>query len=96
MYANFEDKGKIFTPVVSKEPVDVILQTTVHRIIGKFHVRPDERLIDQLNHADAFLALTDATVMDLTGGETLYTLNFMVVQRNQIVWMAPTQELHNL
>jgi hypothetical protein len=55
MFAQFEEKGKIYTQVVSKIPVDVIVQTTQHTIRGKIHIRPDIRLKDELNIQEPFL-----------------------------------------
>jgi hypothetical protein len=67
MYASFEDKGKIYTNVVTKTPIDVILQTPSHQIHGKLHVRPNGRLKDELTSSEAFLAITDASVYDSLG-----------------------------
>jgi len=50
MVIGFEDeKGKIFTEVVTKLPVPIMMQTTTHRVLGNIHVRPDQRLKDELD-----------------------------------------------
>ena len=67
MITQFEEKGKIFTNVITKKPVAVHLQTSQHLIRGNVHIRPDERLKDELNQTEVFLAVTDANVYDLSG-----------------------------
>jgi hypothetical protein len=57
MYASFEDKGKIYTNIVSKTPIDVIIQTPNHQIHGKVHVRPNGRLKDELTSSEHFWRL---------------------------------------
>jgi hypothetical protein len=92
MLSSFEEKGKIFTHVVTKRPVDVIFQTLENRIEGKFHIRPDDRLIDELNQSEGFMAITDARVYDLQG-KILFTSRFLTVNRSHIVWVAPMEEI---
>ena len=41
--AQFDNKGKIFTDVISKESVTAVIQTVTHQIRGFVHVRPGER-----------------------------------------------------
>ncbi len=92
MYASFEEKGKIHTNVISKIPVDAIIQTTSHRIEGKIYVRPDDRLKDELSSSDCFLAITDAIVYG-QDGDAIFKTNFMSVHRDHIVWIIPIDEL---
>jgi len=93
MFEPFDDKGKIYTQVISKSPIKVILQTAFHRIIGYIHVRIGERMKDELDTAVYFLAVTDAVVFDPTGSTQLFKTNFMAVNRNQIVWAIPEDDL---
>ncbi|HEX2980357.1 MAG TPA: hypothetical protein VHO48_08845, partial [Anaerolineaceae bacterium] len=65
MTTEFNERGKIFTNVISKRPVPVVIQTPTNRIEGTVHVTPSERVKDELNHSDMFLAVTDAIVFDL-------------------------------
>ena len=89
MVPGFEDdKGKIFTEVVTKIPVKVTLQTVTHTVRGKIHIRPDERLKAELDRAEPFLAMTDATILDASG-ETLQRADFLAVRRDHIVWVLP-------
>ena len=92
MTIRFDDKGKFFTEVISKEAVPVIIQTLTHRIQGRIHVRPGERLKDAINQAEPFFAVTEATILNATG-ETLYHSDFLAVHREQIIWMVPEDQL---
>ena len=92
MYDSFDQKGKIFTNVITKEPVQVIVQTITNTIQGEIHVRINQRLKDELNSDDQFLAITDATIYD-SGGNLLYQSHFIAVNRSHILWLIPNKEL---
>ena len=91
MTFEYDDKGKFFTDVISKNPVSALVQTTTHLIEGTIHVRKDERVKDELGRTENFLALTDARIID-TDGNTLYENNFIAVHRGQIVWVLPKED----
>jgi len=95
MFEPFDDKGKIYTQVISKSPIKVILQTEFNRIQGIIHVRIDGRLKDELDAAVNFLAVTDAAVFDSTGNTELFKTKFMAVNRKQIVWVIPEDDLES-
>ena len=89
MVIGFEDeKGKIFTEVVTKMPIPIMMQTTTHRVLGNIHVRPDQRLKDELDRTESFLAVTEASILD-ADGKTVHRTDFLAVRRDQIVWVAP-------
>ena len=90
MTFEYDNKGKIFTEVISKDPIDVLVQTTTHLIRGTVHVRQDERLKDELDKSIPFLALTEVSVLN-AAGETLYENDFAAIQRSQIVWLIPEE-----
>jgi hypothetical protein len=90
MTLEFDEKGKIFTEVVSKVAIPAIVQTTQHLIRGNVHVRRDERLKDELDRDELFLAVTDASVIG-NDGQTLHQTRFLAVRRAQIVWVMPVQ-----
>ncbi len=92
MFSQFEDKGKIFTQVVSKKPVMVIIQTTQNRIHGKIHIRPEDRVKDELNRRETFIAVTEAVVYS-AANEVLFTSSFLTLNTEQIVWLIPEGEL---
>ena len=83
-----ENRETFFTTVVSKEAIDVIIQTTTHRIQGHIYIKPGERLKDGINQDDAFMAITDAEIFD-TNGNVLYNSDFVAVNRAHIVWLLP-------
>ncbi len=93
MFADFEEKGKIFTQVVTKEPIEVIIQTTTGTIHGKVHVKLDERLKDELDNTSGFIAVTDADVHFHDPNEPAIHTHFMAVNINHIVWVTPKDEL---
>ncbi|MDX9865467.1 MAG: hypothetical protein RBT34_11745 [Anaerolineaceae bacterium] len=87
----FENKGKIFTDVVRTEKADVIIHTTIHITIrGCLHIRLDNRLKDELDMDEPFVAITDAIVMDIQGNE-IYKTDFIAVNRSQIVFLLPVR-----
>ena len=91
MKIRYDEKGKFFTDVISKNPIPVTVQTLTHRIHGKMHVRPDERVKDELNRNNKFLAVTDAVVY-AANGEELYRSSFIALNVNQVVWVLPDDD----
>ncbi|MDD5369692.1 MAG: hypothetical protein PHQ40_11435 [Anaerolineaceae bacterium] len=94
MTTAFDAKGKIFTNIVSKQPVPVIIQTITNRINGNIHVTAGGRIKDELNGTDEFLALTDVVVFDNNGNEILKN-GFLTVNRQHIVWLTPADVEEN-
>jgi len=92
MVTSYDEKGKIFTQVISKHPVDVTIQTAQNIIRGAVHVRHDARVKDELNSQDRFLAVTDAVVYNHQQ-EELYKTSFLVVNIDHIIWVIPEEEL---
>lgn len=92
MYNNFDEKGKIFTNVIPKTPIPSTIQLTTHRIHGQVYMKPDERLKDELNRSEQFLAVTDAVVFD-SDGKVAYRCKFLTLNRDQIVWLIPDPDL---
>lgn len=88
MSVEYDDKGKFFTNVISKHTVSVLIQTTRHLIRGKIHIRPEERIKDELDLPEPFLAVTEASLLDADGKE-LYHTDFLAVLRTQIIWVMP-------
>jgi hypothetical protein len=92
MGVEFNERGKYFTDIISKIAVSAMIQTTLHRIAGFIHVRLDERVKDELDRPEPFLAVTQAKVFSLDGSTLLYETDFMTVSRAQIVWVIPGDE----
>ena len=91
MTIEYDDKGKVFTDVVSKVAIPAVVQTTQQLIRGNIHVRRDERLKDELDRDEFFLAMTDVSIIGADGQET-HEARFVAVRRAQIVWVMPARE----
>lgn len=91
MGLRFDEKGKFFTDVVAKDAILARIRTVTHLIRGWVYVRRGDRLRDELNRAEQFLAVTDVTIYG-DQGEILYSGDFLAVNRDQIVWLLPEEE----
>lgn len=91
MSIEYDEKGKIFTEIVSKIPIQTTIQTTTHLMRGLLHVRRDQRLKDELDQNENFLALTNVSVLG-PDGQTLFEAPFLAVQRAHIIWVLPEQD----
>lgn len=92
MSIHFDDKGKFYTDVITKEAVTVLIQMPNQRIRGQIYVRPGERIKDQINQEENFLAVTDATLYDASGAE-LYRSDFLLVNRQYLIWLLPEDQM---
>jgi len=92
MITQFEEKGKIFTPKITKDQREVLIQTTTQKIRGFFHVQMDLRLLDELNESNHFLALTDVEILDVNE-KVIYKSNFLAINTDQIIWILPSDEI---
>ena len=90
MSMRYNDKGKFFTDRITKDAVPAIIQTLAHRIEGDLYARLEERFIDALNKDEQFIAVTDAVVYNARG-QQLYQSDFLVVNRDHVVWMIPKE-----
>jgi len=91
MYTQFEEKGKIFTQKITKEQKKVIIQTLQQKIIGTIHIQMDNRLIDELNGSNQFLAITDANIFDLEN-KMIHQSDFLSINTDQIIWVLPIED----
>lgn len=85
------EKTKYFTRVIYKESVLVSIQVAQHQIRGYLHVRPDDRIIDELDRGGKFVAVTEAVVFD-AAGNIIAENEFMVVNREHILWVIPVAD----
>ncbi|MGA2113018.1 MAG: hypothetical protein ABSG98_12875 [Anaerolineales bacterium] len=83
-----DPKGKHYTAVVQKRAIPARIQTTRQLIQGKVHAPPDQRVTDELDSPQRFLAVTEAQVFD-DQGRPIGTFPFLSVNKTQIVWLAP-------
>ena len=91
MGIQYDEKGKYYTDIISKIPVDAVVQTTAQLIRGKVHVREGERLKDELDRDEFFLAMTDASIVG-ADGQVQFDAPFLAVRRSQIVWVLPDED----
>jgi hypothetical protein len=91
MTIEYDEKGKFYTDVVKKLPLPVVIQTASHLIRGSVHVRDGERLKNELERDEKFLAVTNAFIYE-AGDKVLYAVPFMAIQRAQIIWIMPVDE----
>jgi hypothetical protein len=91
MTIEYDEKGKFYTDIVKKLPVPVVIQTVTHLVRGSVHVREGERLKNELERAELFLAVTNAVVYG-TDDKVLFTVPFMAVHRAQMIWIMPMDE----
>jgi hypothetical protein len=92
MTIDYDPKGKIFTNIIVKESIRAAIQTTTHYIVGDVHIRQGGRFKDELDGNEPFLAVTNATVKG-NDGTLLFKTGFIAVQRNQVVWSTPLDEM---
>lgn len=90
MTIEYDDKGKIFTDIVTKVSVPATIQTTTHLMRGNIHVRRDQRIKDELDANETFLAITDVNVLG-ADGQVVFQAPFLAVHRSHIVWVLPEQ-----
>jgi hypothetical protein len=92
MTVRIDSKGKIFTDIVRKEEVPVLIQTLTNVIHGNIFLRPEQRIKDGLNDSpEIFIAVTGAEVYS-PGGQLLHRAEFLTVNKNHIVWVRPDDE----
>lgn len=74
-----------------KEKVPVILLTASYRVEGEMHVVPGGRMIDEINKKDRdFIPVTNATIYEIAGDAPLDSLEFIAVNKNQVIMVAPS------
>ncbi len=91
MTFEYDEKGKIYTNVVSKVAVPALVQTSLQLIRGEIHIRQGERVKDELDRDELFLAITDASILAPDGETVLRSAPFLAVRRSQIVWIIPQE-----
>ena len=87
MKIQFDEKGKYYTDIVSKDALPATIQTQTHRIKGNIYVREEERVKDALEKSGRYLAVTEATIMD-EQDQPLYHCDFLALNQEHIVWVV--------
>jgi hypothetical protein len=91
MSIQFDEKGKFFTDLVPKIAIHAVLKTTAQLVRGNVHVREGERLKDELDRDEPFIAVTDAVILG-EDGQVQFQAPFLAVQRSQVIWVFPDEE----
>lgn len=91
MSIEYDEKGKFYTDIISKVAMPATLQTTNQLVKGFIHVRHGERIKDELDRDELFLAVTKASIWGADGG-LLFEAPFIAVRRTQIIWIMPNEE----
>lgn len=91
MSIEFDEKGKYYTDIITKLPVSAVIQTSAHLVRGFVHVRQGERLKNELERDEDFLAVTEASVIG-ADDKVIFTAPFLAVRRSQIVWVMPADD----
>jgi hypothetical protein len=86
MMERLDNKGKFYTEVISKNLVKVSLRTGVDLLSGNLHITPGQRLKDELDQQDQFIALTDGDLIS-ENGEVIRSFDFIAVKKEQIIWV---------
>lgn len=78
--------------IVKKNVQWVLIQTDHGGLIQGFaHLRPDRRVVDELNlPAEPFFVVTEVTIYGITG-EVLTTAPFLIVRKESVVWVRPDE-----
>lgn len=81
-----DEKGKFFTPRITKDAVTAFVRTTGKIIVGSIYVRPGNRLTDELNNdPSSFLPMTNARVYRAEDESFLLQTSFLLVAYREIL-----------
>ncbi len=86
-----DPKGKVFTTHVTKRSLAVILSLGNSIIHGKVYLMADNRLKDELNNGEQFIAVTDAQVYQLGSDSPAYESSALIINKEQIDWIFPKE-----
>ena len=92
MAINYDEKGKIFTDIIPKKPVKAKIQTVSHYIEGEVYIRNENRLKDELDLDEPFLAVTNASVFK-SNHKLFFRTKFIGIRREQIVWVTTMEDV---
>jgi hypothetical protein len=92
MSVKYDQSGKIFSHVISKEPIQVVIQTRTSRIEGEIYKKHDERILDALNENSQFIAVTNVKFFEWQNGvESTREAEFAIINRSAIEWLLPLE-----
>jgi hypothetical protein len=83
------EKGKVFTTRVTKRCLIVTACVRDWIIQGAIHLTGDNRLKDELNDSETFVAVTDAQVSHAQSEQPVFKTPVVIVQKAEIAWIFP-------
>lgn len=90
MHSRVDEKGKFFTQRVTKDVVRSYVRTADYIVVGNVHVRPDQRIKDELDRdTSRFLPITDAIVYEAATSRQLYQTDFLLLTYQHVVMISP-------
>lgn len=89
---SIDNKGKYFTPRISKHVLRIVVRVGDRILRGCFHLTPDNRLKDELNNGEAFAAITDVEIRDALDERVLAQTPLIIINKGQILWIYPSDE----
>jgi hypothetical protein len=87
----YDEKGKAYNRVIAKDVLYARIQTITHLITGEIYVNHEQRIKDELEIAEQFIAVTAAQVYNRDGALE-YKATFITLNRDHIVWLALEDE----
>ena len=85
-----DGKGKTYTQKVTKQAVPIVACVENTLIHGTIHLTPENRLKDELNNGEVFLAITHAQVLDAQTGRVLHNTDLLIINKQRIAWIFPS------
>jgi hypothetical protein len=92
MASQVEGQEGVSFQYISKKATPAFIQTSNQRLHGDVHVGFGKRLKDELDGGLQFLPVTNVVVYG-EDGKTLYKTHFLLINRDQLVWILPDEDL---
>lgn len=86
-----DPKGKVFTTHITKRSQAAIVCIGNLVIQGIVHLTPDNRLKDELNGNEEFIAITHAQVFQMGVEKPMFETPTLIVNKKQINWLFPKE-----
>ena len=86
-----DQKGKYYTTRVSKRTARVQIWAQGMLISGVMYLLLDNRVKDELNNGERFIAITDAEICELGSNTLLAQGETLILNKDQIVWVIPCE-----
>jgi hypothetical protein len=86
-----DPKGKVFTTHVTKRNLAVVISIGHSVIHGTVYLQLDNRLKDELNEGEQFIAVTDARIYQVGSEAPIYESAALIINKEQIDWIFPTE-----